>query len=128
MHAGWRGIAGGIVPRTLAALELPEQARAWIGPAIGACCYEVGDEVAAAVAEASTEEAVVPGRGARPHLDLQAAVERQLTDCGIGAVSRLEVCTRCHPDLLWSYRREGARAGRNISFLWRRPAAPAETD
>jgi YfiH family protein len=122
IHAGWRGIAGGIVP--VAARELPrdgQQVRAWIGPAIGPCCYEVEGDVARAVAEASSAEAVVPGAGrdGRPHLDLRLAVRHQLEREGFPSPRRLGPCTRCHPEWLHSYRGSGPAAGRNVAFIWR---------
>lgn len=119
IHAGWRGIVGGVVAATLAALE-GEGWTAWIGPSIGPCCYEVGEEVAAQVAAAGGPEVVLPGPGDRPHLDLTAAVRRQLEDAGVGAVRAVVHCTRCDAGRLWSYRREGKGAGRNLAFIWRR--------
>lgn len=122
VHAGWRGIAAEIVPRTLERLEVPGSTLvAWIGPAIGACCYEVGSEVAERVARVSTGDAVRPGRASargNPHLDLREAVRSQLVSAGVGDVRSVDRCTRCHPEELWSYRREGEGAGRNHSFVW----------
>lgn len=126
LHAGWRGIAAGIVARVLerleARLEVPAPSLvAWIGPAIGPCCYEVGEDVAERVVRVSTEDVVrrppEPGRG-RPHLDLGGAVRLQLVAAGVGGVRSVERCTRCHPGELWSYRRDGEAAGRNLSFVW----------
>ena len=97
----------------------PARWSAWIGPAIGACCYEVGDEVALEVAAASAPEVVVPGRAERPHLDLAAAALAQLRRAGVGAVVRVAACTHCDETTLWSYRREGKGAGRNLAFIWR---------
>lgn len=120
VHAGWRGIAGGVVPATIeAAVERPEEWTAWIGPAIGPCCYEVGSDVAFRIVEASRPGVAVPGRGERPHLDLQAAVRHQLEAAGIGEVIAVSHCTRCEEERLWSYRREGRAAGRNLAFIWR---------
>jgi YfiH family protein len=124
VHAGWRGLAAGIIPRaveTVASALGAEPARwsAWIGPAIGACCYEVGGEVAEEVAAASAPEVVVPGRAERPHLDLAAAALAQLRRAGVGAIARVAACTRCEDGALWSYRREGKGAGRNLAFIWR---------
>jgi len=117
VHAGWRGIAGGVVPRAVEALGGRLQA-AWIGPSIGPCCYEVGDEVALAVAAASSPAVALHDRGERPYLDLQAAVQAQLTAVGVEEIRRFDVCTRCHPELLWSYRRDGKAAGRNLLLAW----------
>jgi polyphenol oxidase len=118
VHAGWRGLAAGILPDVLAAR--PRALRAWIGPAIGPCCYEVGDEVATAVVAVSGEQVRRSGRRGRPHVDLVGAAEHQLRHFGVEEISAARVCTRCHPELLWSYRRDGARAGRNVAYIWRR--------
>lgn len=120
VHAGWRGLAAEL-PR-IAAAELGRtnsSISAWIGPAIGRCCYEVGAEVADAVAGVS-DATVVDRRPPRPHLDLVAAARAQLTAGGVSRVQAVDSCTRCNADLLWSYRREGTNAGRNLAFVWRR--------
>lgn len=116
VHAGWRGIASGVV--TAAARRLGGLAAAWIGPAIGACCYEVGQEVAARVEAASAPGVSRPGPRGKPHLDLAAAVEHQLRRAGAHRVERIGPCTRCSPERLWSYRRDGAGSGRNLTFAW----------
>lgn len=121
VHAGWRGIVAGVVPATVATLDAAaSQLAAWIGPAIGPCCYEVSDEVAAQVVEASTAAVArpSPAGGERPHLDLVAAVEHQLAGAGVERIERLACCTRCAGEWLWSYRREGTGAGRNLAFAW----------
>lgn len=120
VHAGWRGIAARILPATLETLGNPAGWTAWIGPTIGPCCYEVGEEVALPVAAASTPEAVLPRPGARPHLDLLRAATHQLQAGGVTNVQSLALCTRCETELLSSYRREGKGAGRNLAFIWRR--------
>jgi hypothetical protein len=120
VHAGWRGIAAGVIAATLETRADLKQWTAWIGPAIGACCYEVGPDVAEQVAAASDPSVVrTRGPGEKPHLDLHAAVRRQLAAAGVGQVSCVPGCTRCDTERLWSYRREGARAGRNHAFIWR---------
>lgn len=127
VHAGWRGLVDGVIPATLRALSgpLPEWT-AWIGPAIGACCYEVGEDVAEQVVAAAGDPAVaVPGPRGRPHLDLQAVARRQLESAGVGEVLALARCTRCEAEKLFSYRREGKGAGRNIAFIWRASEASA---
>ncbi|HEV8581678.1 MAG TPA: peptidoglycan editing factor PgeF [Thermoanaerobaculia bacterium] len=121
IHAGWRGIAGGIVAATLERLQGPSgDWTAWVGPAIGACCYEVGEEVAERVVAASGPEVAVSGPAGRPHLDLPQAARLQLAAAGVAEVIVLPRCTRCDEATLWSYRREGKRAGRNLAFIWRR--------
>lgn len=120
IHAGWRGVASRVVETTVDALgESPETLRAWIGPAIGPCCYEVGHEVASEVEAAAPGMISRPGSRGRPHLDLGAAVEIQLRRSGVLRLARLTTCTRCHEERLHSYRREGRGAGRNRAIIWR---------
>lgn len=118
VHAGWRGVAQNVVAAALDLLGPLEGATAWVGPAIGACCYEVADEVADAVVGASSPAARRSRPGRRPHLDLSAAVAAQLSRAGVGAIVRIDCCTRCHPDRLWSHRRDGESAGRNLALIW----------
>lgn len=128
VHAGWRGAVAGVVPaavdelRRVAGASADEASPvAWIGPAIGACCYEVGPDVAEQIVAASGEEVATPGPAGKPHVDMARAVELQLRRAGIADVRRLgPSCTRCEPELLWSYRRDGAKAGRNIAYVWMR--------
>ena len=116
VHAGWRGLVGGVIPAALEKLGGAETA--WIGPTIGPCCYEVGEEVA----EQFPAETVVPGP--KPHLDLIAAARLQLQ--GVEDVRVLGICTRCAADKLYSYRREGKGVGRNVAFIWRRGTSARE--
>jgi len=127
IHAGWRGIVAGVIPAALKKMKgRPEEWTAWVGPAIGACCYEVGDEVAAQVVAASGPEVSIPGPAGRPHLDLPGAARLQLAKAGVGDVVVLPRCTRCDEEKLWSYRRQGKGAGRDIGFIFvsRRIMAP----
>ena len=120
IHAGWRGIVSGIIPATLEKLAgRPSEWTAWIGPSIGVCCYEVGDDVASQVVAASGPEIAVPGPAGKPHLDLPGAARRQLARAGVADVIVLTRCTRCDAETLWSYRREGKQAGRDVGFIWR---------
>ena len=125
VHAGWRGIVAGVVAATVRRLaELgaadPAAWTAWIGPAIGGCCYEVGSEVAEQVAAASTTDAVLAWPDAtKPHLDLARAVLAQLTAAGVTDLHPLVSCTKCDRDRLWSYRRDGTAAGRNVALIWK---------
>ena len=124
VHAGWRGIAAGIVPAAVERLaSMPAALTAWIGPAIGVCCYEVGEDVAekvlAALPEGAATSVVRRGAAPRPHLDLRAAVAGQLATAGVDDVRRLGGCTRCDAEHLWSYRRDGLSAGRNLAVVWR---------
>ena len=116
VHAGWRGLAAGVIPAAVERLGAVEAA--WIGPAIGPCCYEVSEEVAAAVVAASAAEVRRAGARARPHLDLARAASLQLARAGVGAVTLLRHCTRCRSEWLESHRRDGERAGRNLALIW----------
>jgi hypothetical protein len=101
LHAGWRGLAEGVIATGVAALGEGETA-AVIGPAIGPCCYEVGDEVSSLFDADLTVER---------KLDLWTAAERALRRAGVGVVERVDLCTRCHPELFFSHRRSGRARG-----------------
>jgi YfiH family protein len=110
LHAGWRGLAGGIVGEGVAALrELGAGAfRAAIGPGAGPCCYEVGTEVHAALGTS--------GRTA----DLKAVAREQLRRDGAQEVHDVGLCTLCaEPDLFFSHRRDGGVTGRQAGVAWR---------
>jgi polyphenol oxidase len=123
IHAGWRGLVGGVIEAALAGFDRRDALIAWIGPAIGPCCYEVGPEVADPVVERSSIAVRSPGKRERPHLDLVLAAEIVLARCGVGEIRRLPLCTSCHGELLESYRRDGASARRNRSLIWLRDRA-----
>jgi hypothetical protein len=106
LHVGWRGLLAGIVQTAAAALGAGRLA-AVIGPGIGPCCYEVGEDVAGRFRERFGAGIV---RDAR--LDLWGATERALRAAGAATVSRLDLCTACHPELFFSHRRDGPRTGR----------------
>ena len=120
IHAGWRGIQARIIAEAAKVWRTRSHAHAVIGPAIGGCCYEVGEDVASSVAAAtgSTEVIRDRGEGARPHLDLAMAVRHQLDGTRAVPFASVEECTRCEAARLWSSRREGPKAGRNLAFVW----------
>lgn len=119
VHAGWRGIEAGIVGEALSRLEAdPAGLTAWIGPAIGLCCYEVGEDVAARIEAAVGGRWSSPGPRGRPHLDLVGAVTAQLRRAGLDSIRGVSACTRCQVGRLASYRRDGQGAGRNIALAW----------
>ncbi len=124
-HAGWRGLAGGIVERVLEAMGVPaRQVLAAVGPAIGPCCYQVGSEVVRAVGFPFARP--WPGRTDRFRLDLAAAVADRLARLGVPGprIDRVGGCTACHTDRYFSYRAEGAGTGRLCAFAgWRREDA-----
>ena len=78
-----------------------------IGPGIGACCYEVGEEVAGPFRERFGDDVVVQDR-----LDLGGATERALREAGVVSVERSRHCTACEPELFFSHRRDHGRTGR----------------
>lgn len=116
-HAGWRGAVAGIVPAVLKAMGVrAEEVWAVLGPSIGPCCYEVGLDVAEAAGPGSA--ALAPLGGGKFRFDLPGYVRGQLLDAGVpaGRMDRVDLCTGCRTDLLFSYRREG-RTGRLCGFL-----------
>lgn len=124
VHAGWRGVAARIVP--LAVRRLLEVTGApaarlvlAIGPHIRLRAFEVGDEVAAAIAAASEPGVVVRDLGPRPHVDLARAVRVQLSALGVEPerVDDVGGCACDEPERFYSHRRDGARSGRMLSVI-----------
>lgn len=130
VHAGWRGLAAGVVENTLDLMKqtwstVPAEVVAWIGPGIGACCYEVGPEVAAEFSHATR-----PGAGTASMLDLRLAARLRMLLSGLLGenITGLDLCTSCHPDLFFSHRRATTRegketTGRQALILWLEKAA-----
>lgn len=111
LHAGWRGLAAGVLEHGVRALREVaggNEIVAAIGPGAGVCCYEAGEEVHAAFAGAHRE-----GR----RLDLKALARDRLHGAGVREVLDLQICTIC--DERFSHRREGAGAGRQAGVAWR---------
>jgi YfiH family protein len=113
-HGGWRGLAAGILAE---AAEAVGASAAAIGPGIGPCCYQVGDEVLGAFAD---YEGVASGR----MLDLGAVAARQLAAAGVTEVEAAGLCTSCNPDLLFSHRRDHGVTGRQAGLVWIEGAGP----
>lgn len=122
VHAGWRGVVGQVVPAAMAALARHSGARtiaAAIGPCIGVCCFEVGEEVVAAMEQTVPDDRVVSRTRQKPHVDLRRAVRAQLLSVGV-ADERIEDvpgCTRCDGERFFSFRRDGARSGRHLGAI-----------
>jgi hypothetical protein len=106
LHVGWRGLLAGIVARGAEALGGGPLAAA-VGPGIGPCCYEVGEDVAEPFRAAFGDEIVTDGR-----LDLWGATEQALRSGGCDEVERTDLCSYCHPELFFSHRRDRGRTGR----------------
>jgi polyphenol oxidase len=147
VHAGWRGTLKRIVAKTIGRMEMqfgtrPANLLAAIGPSIGGCCYEVGTEVAAAFHSQFPESPAwfdelrsgdepnplqwlnqfPPGHQPPPknvHLDLRKANRAQLMASGVKAANIFvsDLCTACRPDLLFSYRKDGAESGRMMAAI-----------
>ena len=111
-HVGWRGLLAGVVPAAVAALGSRHVAAA-VGPGIGPCCYDVGEEVSAPV-----RTAFGPGFSTDGHLDLPAAVEQALRNAGCARVDRLDECTSCHPERYFSHRRDEGLTGRQGAIAY----------
>jgi YfiH family protein len=112
LHCGWRGLAAGIVAAGAEAVGATEAA---IGPGIGSCCYEVGDEVLGSFAELGAGVAV--GR----MLDLAEVARRLLREAGVERIESAGLCTCCEPELFFSHRRDGGRTGRQGGLVWIEP-------
>jgi YfiH family protein len=126
VHAGWRGITGRIVERTFARLMGGFGTRgadciAAIGPAICASCFEVGAEVVATFRDEFpyADRLISNVHDEKGHIDLKLASQIQLELCGVPveSISVTTACTMCETDKYFSYRREGARAGRILSVV-----------
>ncbi|HEY0515677.1 MAG TPA: polyphenol oxidase family protein [Solirubrobacteraceae bacterium] len=136
VHAGWRGLAGGVIERGAQAVrdlaDADGSLEAVIGPGAGGCCYEVGPEVLDALAippaadpAAGARSPVPAGISAPPPrrdghalLDLRALARERLLAAGVELVSQLGGCTICD-ERFFSHRREGERSGRILGVAWR---------
>lgn len=121
-HAGWRGLAAGVIEATVAALPASAGSlMAWLGPAIGPAAFEVGAEVReqfVAVDPAARAE-FRPGRGDRWWADLYGLARRRLAAAGVTAVHGGGFCTASDPARFFSYRRDGV-TGRMAALIWLR--------
>ncbi len=122
VHAGWRGTASGIVPKTVERMRQefgikPENIIAGIAPAIGVCCYEVGEEVASGFFE--LPEAVISKENGKYMLDLPLANRLQLMKAGVqeAHIEMSDICTACENGSFFSYRKEQGCSGRFMSLI-----------
>lgn len=133
VHAGWRGLACGVVAQGVDALRRSageERIVVVIGPHIGPCCYEVDAPVLQALSGAlgGLDAVLRPSRENHAFLDLGALAGMALEARGVAAgdIRKLpDVCTRCDPKRFHSYRRDGPRAGRLVHFIAARKASGA---
>ncbi len=120
IHAGWRGLAAGVIEATLGKLSAGSaHYRAWIGPAIGLDAFEIGPEVREALlmADRGAEAAFRPGRGDRWFADLPLLARRRLATHGV-ETSGGQWCTASDARRFHSFRRDGDRSGRMASLIW----------
>jgi purine-nucleoside/S-methyl-5'-thioadenosine phosphorylase / adenosine deaminase len=109
LHCGWRGLAAGILARGVTSVGATTAA---IGPGIGPCCYEVGEEVLGAFA--GLGEGVAAGR----MLDLPEVASRLLHQAGVEQIETSDLCTSCEEDRFFSHRRDAGRTGRQAGLVW----------
>lgn len=126
IHVGWRGAVAGIVPKTIELMAsrfdvAAGDFRVSIGPSAGPCCYEVDEAVLTPLRTgiAGWEKVVHDDRGAKARLDLKKLVRLQLEQIGLEVeqVTAVNLCTICHGDLFYSYRREGRVIGTMLSGI-----------
>ncbi len=130
-HAGWRGLAGGIVEATLKASRLDaDDTVAWLGPAIGPTCFEVGADVRDAFVAGAGSRAEAVLAAFKPHTtgkwlaDLPALARSRLSACGVDDVHASDLCTMSDARRFYSYRRDGV-TGRMAASIW---IAPPDAD
>ncbi|HEV7431508.1 MAG TPA: peptidoglycan editing factor PgeF [Steroidobacteraceae bacterium] len=120
-HAGWRGLSAGVLEAAVAAMQVePRRILAWLGPAIGAEHFEVGEEVRSAFVahDPHSADALVGNARGRWQCDLLQLARRRLAQLGVGHVSAANLCTYAASDRCFSYRRDG-RTGRMSALIWR---------
>jgi hypothetical protein len=120
VHAGWRGLAAGVIEAAVGALETsPGELIAWLGPAIGPERFEVGAEVRDALLRADPEGGAAFATNARGRFmaDLPKLARRRLAALGLTRIYGSAECTYSQPDRYFSYRRDG-RCGRQATLIW----------
>ena len=119
-HAGWRGLANGILPAAVLALGCdPSELIVWLGPAISAEAYEVGDDVRTEflAANAAAERYFSPNERGRWQADLYGLARQALNGCGVTEIYGGDFCTFGSPERFFSHRRE-APCGRMATLIW----------
>lgn len=124
VHAGWRGVAQGIVKKTVEKMTEafgtdPADLVCAIGPAIGQCCFETDDDVPAALRAALGEKAepYMVRRGEKWHIDLKSINAHWLRSAGVKNISVCDHCTACMPELYWSHRKMGNARGAQVAMI-----------
>ncbi len=120
-HAGWRGLAGGVLGATCDMFAPSDKLHAWLGPAIGPTAFEVGEEVLQAFVDrhANNRAAFVDGASSGKYMaNIYQLARNELASIGEITVTGGEHCTVSEPDLFFSYRRDGVRSGRMATLAW----------
>jgi polyphenol oxidase len=135
VHAGWRGVAQGVGRRAVEAMHhhfgsRPKNLIAGLGPAIGPCCYMVGDDVAAAMGYAlrNWKEVMQLESEGQWRFDLPAANAQQLAAAGVRHIEEAGMCTACRVDEFYSHRAEQGRTGRFASVIYLQDRDGGEPD
>ncbi|MDF1763024.1 MAG: peptidoglycan editing factor PgeF [Oleibacter sp.] len=123
-HAGWRGLANGVLLRTLAQFDRPADVLVFLGPAIGPTAFEVGPEVRLAFAWA-TDDCFSTGHGDRYFADIYAIARQQLMTAGVQNIEGGDHCTFLEREQFFSYRRDGV-TGRQVSLIWKSSDATSD--
>lgn len=124
IHSGWRGAARGVTAATIETLRkgtsfTPSRAKAWLGPSIRVCCFEVGEEVVSELAAFCGEESSwVDRTRTKPHVDLVTITRQFLQSAGFGSEKIIDtgICTRCEGSIFHSFRRDRT-TGRNLAIV-----------
>lgn len=119
-HAGWKGLAAGVIEATVLAMEVAsDNLMAWMGPAISQSAFEVGEEVRAVFVDADPQaaSAFIPIASGKYLADIYALARRRLKALGISQIYGGDRCTYSEPDQFFSYRRDGV-TGRQGTFIW----------
>ena len=119
-HAGWKGLAAGVIEATVQAMHVaPQNLLAWLGPAISQDAFEVGDEVRALFVDADPQAsaAFIPGQHGKWFADIYALARLRLNTLGITQIYGGDYCTYRDAERFFSYRRDGV-TGRMGSFIW----------
>ena len=122
-HAGWRGLAAGVLEQTVATMDTPpDRLMAWLGPAISQRAFEVGGEVRSAFVDKDpgADDCFKPKDAGKFMADLYALARRRLDAVGVRAVFGGDRCTWSEPEAWFSYRRDG-QCGRMGAFIFQRP-------
>ncbi len=122
-HAGWRGLAAGVIEKTVEAMQVsPKQVMAYLGPAIGPSAFEVGQDVLEAFRSANPAAVraflALPGGNGKFHASLHELARQRLGAIGVARVYGEQACTVSAPDRYFSYRRDG-QTGRMAAVIWR---------